>query len=70
MKRTYFLVLILMIFGVGSSCKRELIYKDSTAPVESRVKDLLGRMTLEEKLRQIDIWHPKMDLGKPEELKL
>ena len=25
-------------------------------------------MTLEEKLRQIDIWHPKMDLSKPEEL--
>lgn len=42
------------------------IYKDSAAPIESRIKDLLGRMTLEEKCRQIDIWHPKMDVSNPE----
>jgi beta-glucosidase len=41
------------------------VYKDATAPVETRVQDLLKRMTLEEKLRQIDVWHPKMDLSKP-----
>lgn len=29
------------------------IYKDPSAPVESRVEDLLGRMTTEEK-----IWQP------------
>jgi beta-glucosidase len=42
------------------------LYKDSAAPIESRIKDLLGRMTLEEKCRQIDIWHPKMDVSNPE----
>ncbi len=42
------------------------IYKDSTAPIESRIKDLLGRMTLAEKCRQIDIWHPKIDVSNPE----
>jgi beta-glucosidase len=69
MKRIYFLIFTLIIFAGGSSCKKDSIYKDPSAPLESRVKDLLGRMTLEEKLSQIDIWHPKMDLSKPEELK-
>ena len=29
------------------------LYKDSTQPVEKRVEDLLGRMTLEEKVAQL-----------------
>ncbi|MDX1936593.1 MAG: hypothetical protein SFU21_05735, partial [Flavihumibacter sp.] len=44
------------------------IYKNKSAPIELRIKDLLSRMTLEEKLRQIDIWHPKTDVSKPVEL--
>ncbi len=32
------------------SSKKKLIYLDSTQPVERRVEDLLGRMTLEEKI--------------------
>jgi beta-glucosidase len=68
MKRTYFLIFSLITFAVVSSCKKEPIYKNPNAPLESRVRDLLERMTLEEKLSQIDIWHPKMDLSKPEEL--
>ncbi len=28
-----------------------------SAPIESRIKDLLGRMTLEDKCHQLDIWH-------------
>jgi beta-glucosidase len=35
------------------------LYKNSAAPIESRIQDLLKRMTLEDKCRQIDIWHPK-----------
>jgi len=31
----------------------EFIYRDANQPVESRVNDLLKRMTLEEKLAQI-----------------
>jgi beta-glucosidase len=44
------------------------IYQNPYAPIEDRVQDLLKRMTLEEKLKQIDVWHPKMDLSKPAEL--
>ena len=30
------------------------IYKDKNAPIEDRVKDLIGRMTLEEKILQLN----------------
>jgi beta-glucosidase len=45
------------------------LYKQANAPLEQRVQDLLQRMTLEEKCRQIDIWHPKSDLSISEEMK-
>jgi beta-glucosidase len=45
------------------------LYKDASAPVEARIADLLSRMTLEDKCRQIDIWHPGMDLSNPDTLK-
>jgi beta-glucosidase len=44
------------------------VYKNKNASIELRIKDLLSRMTLEEKLRQINIWHPKTDVSKPAEL--
>ena len=44
------------------------IYKNPAAPVEDRIQDLLARMTLDDKCRQIDVWHPKMDLSKTAEL--
>jgi beta-glucosidase len=68
MNRIFYIVFIVSAFLAEHSCKQEPVYKDPAAPVELRVKDLLGRMTLEEKLQQIDIWHPDMDLSKPEEL--
>lgn len=68
MRRIQVLIFVLVLSVAAASCKRAPVYKDSSAPVELRIKDLLSRMTLEEKLRQIDIWHPKMDLSKPEEL--
>ena len=38
-------------------------YRDAGAPLEARVEDLLGRMTLEEKIAQITtIWDQKKDL--------
>lgn len=64
---------LLFIFCVSSLLYaqpvKKPIYKTASAPIESRVKDLLSRMTLDEKLRQIDVWHPKMDLSKPAILK-
>jgi beta-glucosidase len=39
------------------------VYRDAKAPLETRVEDLLGRMTLEEKITQITaIWDQKKDL--------
>jgi beta-glucosidase len=41
-------------------------YKDPSAPVEQRVEDLLGRMTLEEKIAQITtIWNRKREIYTP-----
>lgn len=44
------------------------LYRQPCAEIETRVKDLLARMTLEEKCRQLDIWHPVTDLSSPAEL--
>lgn len=48
-------------------------YKDPSAPVEARVKDLLGKMTMEEKLRQLSQTNMVPDLvndGEFDETKL
>jgi beta-glucosidase len=37
-------------------CADVLPYKDHSLPVEQRINDLLGRMTLEEKVRQLDMY--------------
>lgn len=48
------MILLILTTVVLFSCNRDkAIYKDSSRPVEERVKDLLGRMTLEEKLAQM-----------------
>jgi hypothetical protein len=44
------LVEIFAALALGSSTP---IYKDASAPVEKRVKDLLGRMTIEDKMSQL-----------------
>ncbi|MGA8086486.1 MAG: glycoside hydrolase family 3 N-terminal domain-containing protein [Terracidiphilus sp.] len=36
--------------------KSQPLYKQSTTPIEQRVEDLLRRMTLEEKVRQLDLY--------------
>jgi beta-glucosidase len=42
-------------------------YKDAALPVKQRVKDLLGRMTLEEKVRQLDMYRGTLPLFNPTE---
>lgn len=39
--------------------KKDPVYKDSNAPVEARVEDLLSRMTLEEKVAQLTQTHTR-----------
>jgi len=45
---------ILFLFFVLLSCSNhdKLVYKDKNAQVEKRVEDLIGRMTIEEKVAQ------------------
>lgn len=47
------LVIISLIICAGHVSAQTPLYKQPSAPVESRVKDLLGRMTLEEKIGQL-----------------
>lgn len=39
-----------------SAAATHILYRDSAAPVEERVNDLLRRMTLQEKVRQLDLY--------------
>lgn len=56
MKKTAIIfVMAIGFFNQGYSQKK-YPYQDPKLPVEDRVKDLLGRMTLEEKVRQMDMY--------------
>ena len=64
MKRTSFFTVLtaLLFFLFSGGCKKQLItpkYMKKEVPVEQRVQDLLRRMTLEEKIRQMDMWDAK-----------
>ncbi len=52
MKKTYLNFLLLLCFVSPVKAQKPL-YKDAKQPVEARVNDLLGRMTLEEKILQV-----------------
>ncbi len=40
--------------GVTAANKKQSIYKDAKAPIEDRINDLIGKMTLEEKILQMN----------------
>ena len=40
--------------GAMAANKKQPIYKDAKAPIEERVNDLVSRMTLEEKVQQLN----------------
>ena len=56
MKKTLFLLIgTMFLFSCGGqSGESNLLYKDASQPVEKRVKDLVGRMTLHEKIIQMN----------------
>lgn len=45
--------LLLAQLVASVSGKSTPVYKDASAPVEKRVKDLLGRMSIEDKMAQL-----------------
>ena len=49
-----------LILIVGTAAQDRPIYRDASRPVEDRIADLLGRMTLDEKVAQLQgIWNQK-----------
>jgi beta-glucosidase len=47
----------------GTARAQALVYKDQRAPIDLRVRDLIGRMTLEEKVAQIiSLWGTKSEV--------
>ncbi|MCD7901045.1 MAG: glycoside hydrolase family 3 C-terminal domain-containing protein [Bacteroides sp.] len=56
MKKLFLLLAVatLWISSVSGKEKEKPVYKDKNAPIEQRVEDLLSRMTLEEKVHQME----------------
>jgi beta-glucosidase len=53
--------------GALAKAKEKLPYKDASLTTEARVADLLGRMTLEEKVAQmLCVWQKKGDIQDPD----
>ncbi|MEE1945580.1 glycoside hydrolase family 3 N-terminal domain-containing protein [Pedobacter sp. KR3-3] len=67
MKRICFLFVLLS--GAMQSVAQSLPYRDKNLPVEKRVQDLLGRMTLEEKFWQLFMIPGDLDQAKPGQYK-
>lgn len=51
-RKTFVALFLLASFGVVNA-QNKLPYKDSSLPVETRVRDLVGRMTMDEKIAQM-----------------
>lgn len=64
MKTTNYLLLSILILCSFAPASEILPYKNPSLPVEERVKDLLGRMTIEEKFWQTYMMPGDLDKGK------
>lgn len=56
MKKTAIIFVMALGFFNQTSAQKKYPYQDAQMPVEDRVKDLLSRMSLEEKVRQMDMY--------------
>ncbi|TDX09901.1 glycoside hydrolase family 3 protein [Flavobacterium sp. S87F.05.LMB.W.Kidney.N] len=56
MKKTAIIFVMAVGFLNQTHAQKKYPYQDAKTPVEDRVKDLLSRMTLEEKVRQMDMY--------------
>ena len=56
MKKTAIIFVMAVGFFNQSHAQKKYPYQDAKLPVEERVQDLLSRMTLEEKVRQMDMY--------------
>lgn len=59
-KKTAIIIVMAVGFFNQSHAQKKYPYQDSKLPVEDRVKDLLSRMSLEEKARQMDMYRGEL----------
>ena len=70
MKYFSFIVMFILVgFCSKAQQKAKPIYKNPSAPIELRIKDLLSKMTVLDKCKQLDIWHANVDASKPDVFK-
>ncbi len=55
--KNIFIPLVIIFFAISITGKTQVTYKQKDAPIEDRIEDLLSRMTLEEKVAQMRIFH-------------
>jgi beta-glucosidase len=60
--KNYFLPLVLLILMLSCNKSDEPVYKNKDAKIEERVDDLLARMTLEEKVSQMRMFHAMLGI--------
>lgn len=53
-KRLFFEFMVSLVAMIIVSCAEKRTYKDSSVPIDKRVEDLLSKMTIKEKLRQLN----------------
>ncbi len=67
--RAIFLLAAAALLGPAAMAQNPLPYRDAKLPVDQRVTDLLSRMTLEEKIAQLEgAWENKQFFHNPQEL--
>jgi beta-glucosidase-like glycosyl hydrolase len=67
--RAFFLFAAAAFLGPAAMAQNALPYRDAKLPVDQRVADLLSRMTLEEKIAQLEgAWENKQFFHDPQEL--
>ncbi len=60
--KNYLITLFFLFLTLSCTHKDQIIYKQKEAPIQERVDDLLSRMTLEEKVAQMRIFHANLGI--------
>lgn len=61
-----FIPLFFLLLAISCTNNEEIIYTQQDAPIEDRINDLLSRMTLEEKVAQMRMFHANKGITRDE----